>query len=65
LLAGQDLSVQLAQVRRRLDAQLLDEHSTRVLVGLQRFGAPSAPVQGQHQLGVETLAKRVRCGQFL
>ncbi len=51
--------MQLLKRRRRLDAQLLHEHPTGVLVRLERLGLPSAPIQGEHELPAGPLPERV------
>ena len=38
-----------------LETQVFDEHVTGRLVRPHRFGLPAAPIQHEHQLGVETL----------
>src|SRR4029450_11501914 len=49
--------LQFSQLRPRLDPQLLDEHSTRLSLGIERLCLASAPVQGEDQQGAEMLAQ--------
>ena len=51
--------MQLLQEGRRLDAELLDEHLARVLVGLQSLRLPPTAVEREHELAARTLAHRV------
>ncbi len=56
---GQDGAVHALQRLRRLDAELLDQMLTHTLVCRQRLGLPVGAVQGEHELGPQTLAQRV------
>ena len=58
-LLAEDRRVQLLERRRRLDAELLDEHPARLLIGLERLGLPPASIEGEHELAARTLAKGV------
>jgi hypothetical protein len=51
--------VQGSQLAGGLDADLLDERPARRAIGLERLGLATAPVQRQHQLAAEALAKRL------
>ena len=52
--------LQLPQRQAGLDPELLDEHASGLLVGLQRLGLTTRPVESAHQLAAQLLAKRVR-----
>ena len=41
-----------------LDAKLVDEHPAHPVIGGQRVRLVAAPVQGEHQVGVQPLAQR-------
>ena len=49
----------LPKLETWFDAQVADQHTAHVLVGVQRFGLPSGPGQREHQLRVESFAQRV------
>ncbi len=49
-LLPQDLVLELLQPPARLDAELVDEPASRVLVGLQRLGLAPSGVEREHQL---------------
>jgi hypothetical protein len=49
---AQDRVVQAAQLRRRLDADLLDQRPPGVAVGLERLRLTPAAVQREHPLPV-------------
>src|SRR5687768_7673842 len=51
--------MELLQCRRRLDTQLVDEHPSRVLVGLQRLRLPPAAIEREHQLAPRALTQWV------
>ncbi len=55
----EDRLVQRAELRARLDADLLDQRAARSAEGLERLGLAAAAVQGQHQLAVQMLPKRL------
>lgn len=57
--------MQLAQLRPRLDAHLLDEHASRHGVDLEHLGLPAAAVQREHELAGELLAQRVVIDELL
>jgi hypothetical protein len=46
----QDRPLELAELRARLDPELLHEHSPRFPVGLERLRLPTRPVESQDQL---------------
>ncbi len=62
---GEDRALELAQPLAGLDAELLHERRSRVLVGLQRVRLALAAVEGEHQLGAQALAKGVLGDQRL
>ncbi len=45
----------LAQVGPRLEAKLVSERVSRILVRLERIGLASRPIQRKHQLHAEAL----------
>jgi hypothetical protein len=47
---GQDLAVQLGQVRARVDAQVGGELGAGLRVGVERLAAPAGTGQRQHEL---------------
>ena len=47
---AQDRGLQLAQLRARLQAELLDQRPARIAEGGERIGLPAAAVERQHQL---------------
>jgi hypothetical protein len=47
---AEDRLLQLAQLPPRLDAELLNEHSARVVVDLERLRVTTRAIQGEHQL---------------
>ena len=51
--------MELLKCGARLDAELLDKMTARVLVGGERFCLSPRPVQREHQLAAESLAKWV------
>ena len=51
--------MQVPELGRRLDADLLDQGRPGVPVGLERLGLAAAPVQREHALRVQPLAQRV------
>ena len=57
--------MELPQLGAGLDAEPVDEGGARGLVGLERLGLPPGPVQGEHQLGAEVLAERIRADERL
>ena len=56
---GEHPLLELGQRRRRLEAELLDEHAAVVAVHAERVGLTTGAVQGDHQLRSERLAQRV------
>ena len=62
---GEDGRVQPAQLRPRVDAELLDQDRPGPLVGQQRIGLPARAVQRQHQLGPQPLPQRMVADQPL
>ena len=58
-LVAQHGLLQPAQVRARLEPELVDQRPPRVGVGLERLGLPAAAVQREHQLRAEPLPQRV------
>ena len=51
--------VEVAQLRRRLESDLLQQIPAEISIDRQRIGVPAAEVQGQHQLGTRSLMKWV------
>ena len=47
----EDGALELPQLLARLDAQFVDERSTRILIGPERLGLAPGAVEGEHQLG--------------
>jgi hypothetical protein len=56
---GQQLGVQLAQLRARVDAELLGDHAAGPAVDLERLGVPARAVQRPHQQQPQPLPQRV------
>ena len=61
----EDRRLQLGQLGRRIEAELLGEHGARSRVHAQRIGLAAAAVQGDHQAAGEPLAQRVLVGRAL
>ena len=59
LVLAEDRLLQLAQLVRRLDPELVDEHPTDVLVRLERIHLATAAVEREHQLRSGSLAVRL------
>ena len=57
--------MELAQLPARLDAQLVDELPSGLLVHVERLGLPAAPVEREHQLRTEPLPQRMLGGERL
>ncbi len=57
---AQDRAFEIAQLRARVEAELVEQDRPHPLVRLQRVALASLAVQRQHQLGPEPLAQRVR-----
>ena len=64
-IAGEHGGFETAELRARLQAQLLDEHVAGPLVRADRVGLAAGTVQRQHQRGPEPLAQRVASHQRL
>ena len=62
---GEDPPLELHQRRRRVEAELLDEHLAVVAEHAQRVGLATGAVQGDHQLRPERLPQRVLGGERL
>ncbi len=60
---GEHRLVQATQVRAGVDAQLVDQHPPRALVGLERIRLATAAVQRQHQQRPILLPQRILIGQ--
>ena len=56
----ENLLVQLTKPGPGLDAELVDEGGSPVLIGRERLGLAAGAVQGQHELRAQVLAGRVR-----
>ena len=55
----EDLALEPLQLRARLDTQLVHERAPRPLIRVQRLRLSARPVEREHQLSAQTLAKRV------
>ncbi len=55
----EDRCLELAQLGTGVEAELLGEHGAALLEHAQRIGLPSGAVEGQHQLGPQSLAERM------
>src|SRR5215213_5216491 len=55
----QDRAVQLLEAAARIDAELVHEHTARVVVGLKGLRLTPGAVEREHQLTPKTLAERV------
>src|SRR5262249_41707369 len=53
---AQDGRLELAKLRRGVQAQLVPEHAPELAVDLERFGLPTVAVKSQHELAAETLS---------
>ena len=62
---NEDLLVDAAQLRPRIDAQLVGEHAAGRLVQVQRVGLATAGVEGAHQLRAQPLPERILRDQAL
>jgi hypothetical protein len=62
---AEDRRLQLAQLRARLHADLVEQLAVRLAVGLQRLRLPAAPIQREHQMLHELLARRMLGHQVL
>ena len=51
--------LECAQVRARLDAEILDETVAGLVVGRERVGLPAGPVERQHEQAAQALAIRL------
>ncbi len=56
---AQDRRLQRSQLRRRLDAEPVDERGVRGPVGVERIGLTPAAVEGEHLLAAQPLAQRM------
>ena len=56
---AQDRRLERAQVRRRLDAEPVDERAARVAVGRERVGLAAGAVEREHLLAAQPLAQRM------
>jgi len=45
---SQDLAVQLLKIAARLDPELVDKRTARVLIDVERFRLASGAIQGEH-----------------
>ena len=64
-LVAQDRRLERPQVRRRLDAQAVDQRLVCAAVDLERLGLTSGTVEGEHLLAAEALAERVLADERL
>ena len=58
-LVTEDLRLEPLELRAGLDAQLLDEPSTRVLIRVESLRLPARAVEGQHELAAQGFTERV------
>ena len=56
---AQDGLLELAELRPRLEAQLVEQDASRILVCLQRVRLAAHTVEREHQLATQTLSHRV------
>ena len=61
----EDRLVELADRATGLDAQLLDQGTSRLLVGLERLDLPAGAVEGEHQLAAQALTQGLPSDQRL
>ena len=64
-LLAEDRGVHAAQERTRLQAQLLDEELAALAVRLERLRLAAGAVEGEHELGAQPLAERMRADERL
>jgi hypothetical protein len=62
---SEDPLVNLAQVRRRIDPELVGQGPAGPLIGRQRVPLATRAIEGEHQLLPEALAEGVACGEAL
>ena len=55
----EQLPVELLQLGTGLDAELLDQHPSRLLIQREGIRLPAAAVEGEHQLPARALAERM------
>ncbi len=51
--------MQLAQLPTGLDAEIVGERRSGLLVGIKRLSLTSGPVEGEHQLTAKLLTQRM------
>ena len=56
---AEDRPLELAKLRRRLDAEIRVERSPRVRVDIQRLALASRPVEGEHELPAKAFSVRM------
>ncbi len=56
---AEDRRLELLELTAGLDTELLDEHTTRVCVDLERLGLPSRAIEREHQLCSHPLTQRL------
>ena len=61
----EDLMLESLQSLARLEAELLSERTATLLVGAQRFGLSSRPVEREHELSAQPLSKRLLGDELL
>ena len=54
---AQDGRLELAELGRWLQAQLVLQQTPELPVDLERFGLPPVAVEGQHELAAQTLSQ--------
>ncbi len=61
----EDLLLELLQLRRRVDPQLVGQQPPRLLICAEGISLPARSIQGEHELAPETFSKRVLGRQVL
>ncbi len=56
---AQDRPFEPLELRRRIDAELVDERLAGAAVRVERIGLPAAPIEREHQEPDRALAERV------
>ena len=62
---AKDCLLELAQLFRRLQPELVDEHTARVPIRVERGRLPARPVEREHELRARTLSERIRLDECL
>ncbi len=59
MLVPENRALQLTQTLARLDPELVDEHTTSLLIDTKSLGLAAAPIEREHELAAKPLAQRV------